>query len=373
MAPFAALSMALFIAFHTAGTNAAPPPSAECAYLNRYLGNSLLPSLLPSVGDTCVAAFNSVLLSGDTSAICIPECQSFYALYSQCATAKASVFATSYCGQFNNSPCSAVTSSDYALVSRVYSSCGGNSTYCAPSCAAAIAALETFSGCCRYSDLNGPKALCGQQPVAPCLTVLNNNPDPPSRECAYFNYYADVRVTSFTPSLNGVCRAAINNPSETDACNIPECQSLYDLASKCQGVSASYEFASKQCGRHGNQTCSYVLSNYTILSSVYTSCANSTHCSPSCLDAISALEQYGGCCFADVLNGPKALCGQQPMSHCPVIFSSTSPTSPSVNTTDAAVATLLSNDGSFATEPNMLITSLACAIVRMCMGIFLER
>lgn len=381
--PPLSLSIALLFVLHAVSISSAaspppPPASAECAYLNRYLGNSLLPSLLPSVGDTCVAAFNSVLLSGDTSAICIPECQSFYALYSRCATSKASVFATSYCGHVNNSQCRVVTSSDYALVSRVYSSCGGNFTYCAPSCAAAIAALEAFSGCCRYSDLNGPKALCGQDPVAPCQTILDSNVAPPSRECAYFNYYSDLRVSLFTPSLNEVCRAAMNNPSEAaDACNVPECQSLYDLASECQGVRASEEFASKQCGRHANRTCFDVLSNYTVLSTVYTSCANSTHCSPSCLDVISALELYGGCCFAGVLNGPKALCGQQPISYCSVLFNSTNPTSRvptsvpasvSVDSTDTDVSTsALSNGGPTATGPNVLLISLACAAVHACM------
>ncbi|KAL5489343.1 hypothetical protein EMCRGX_G018426 [Ephydatia muelleri] len=125
------------------------------------------------------------------------------------------------------------------------------------SCQVAISALEQSSGCCRYYVLNGPKVVCGQQPIAPCPNVLNSGSVvAPSSECAYLLEYG-IESTKFIPSLNPTC-----------------------------------------------------------LASLQTACSNSTYCSPSCLAAITAAEKHGGCCYAQYLNGPKALCGQQPIAPC---------------------------------------------------------
>eukprot|EP00731_Ephydatia_muelleri_P038607 Em0827g1a len=102
-----------------------------------------------------------------------------------------------------------------------------------------------------------PKWLCGQQPIAPCPNVLNSGSVvAPSSECAYLLEYG-IESTKFIPSLNPTC-----------------------------------------------------------LASLQTACSNSTYCSPSCLAAITAAEKHGGCCYAQYLNGPKALCGQQPIAPC---------------------------------------------------------
>lgn len=367
----------LLVSLHASGANAAtpPPPSAECAYLHRYLGYSLSPSLLPSVRTTCIEALNSLPSSGNVTAICTLDCRSLYDVYAQCAPERADSVATNYCGRFRDSPCSVLTSSDYDLVLRVYSSCsrgsdkgGGNSTYCSPSCASSIAALEEFSGCCRYDDLNGPKALCGQRPLAPCSTVLNDQriPSlaPSSRECAYYSSYSDVEVASFTPSIDPACRAAkVNYPtSGRNPCFVPECQSLYDMVARCQGLNAAATLASDDCGSHGNQTCASLLSNASMIPFLYKSCANSTHCSPTCLEAISVLERYGGCCFGDQLNGPKALCGQLPLSHCPTNFNIVN--SPSIASTVSSASpsdTFPGNGASLGTK--VLLTVLLTAVV----------
>ena len=78
------------------------------------------------------------------------------------------------------------------------------------------------------------------------------------------------------------------------------------------------------CGASNNRTCDhfrYSANNYDLISaflrsSVITICVDSTYCSPSCLAAITALEKYAGCCYANELNGPKVLCGQQPIPYC---------------------------------------------------------
>lgn len=75
--------------------------------------------------------------------------------------------------------------------------------------------------------------------------------------------------------------------------------------------------ASSYCGEFGSQNCTWLLltnSNGTLYS--LSACSNSTYCSPSCLAAITAAEKHGGCCYAQYLNGPKALCGQQPIAPC---------------------------------------------------------
>jgi hypothetical protein len=212
------------------------------------------------------------------------------------------------------------------LVDAVRSACS-NATYCSPSCVAAIAALQQNSGCCRYNELNGPKALCGQQLIAPCSTILNSGSAAPSSECAYFDRYFKFQVASFTPSVNAMCRAELGSTTNglREVCYVKECQSLYNLFAKCDGaVTADYYF-SYVCGKPLNnaQNCSSLSANdRTLVSAVDSSCTNSTYCTPSCLSAINALEQYGSCCYTGVLNGPKVLCGQQPISYCSTIFNS---------------------------------------------------
>ena len=310
----------LFILLTMGLSNAANIPTGECAYLTHYIlssDTSLLPSLVPSVSRKCVEAYNNIT----TSWICIAECQSLYSLLVQCGAPLQAASFSSYCGP--------VSLNDSDLVSAVKSACS-NATYCSPTCVVAIAALEQNSGCNQNMELNGPKVLCGQQPIAPCSTILNNGSvvAAPSSECAYFNYYLDVHVASFTPSLNEACRAAVLNAADREVhviCIVPECRSLYDLLVTCDGTVYADQ-ASLHCGRFNNQNCSSLFLNDTELrTDVRLSCANSTYCTPSCLAAVAALEQYGGCCYADVLNGPKVLCGQQPISYCPTIFNSAVP------------------------------------------------
>lgn len=150
-----------------------------CVPKSLHLAGSVPSSLVPSISSKCVDAYNSTFRSGNVNAICIAECQSLYMLYAQCAgTTHADIRATTYCGQVE----------DGVMVSAVQSACS-NATYCSPSCVTAIAALQLNSGCCRYSELNGPKVLCGQQPVAPCSTILNSGSvAAPSSKCAYLVY-----------------------------------------------------------------------------------------------------------------------------------------------------------------------------------------
>ena len=321
------LSTGLLLVLVTMGSNAVTTPTSQCAYLNGYFQNGpLLSSLVPSISSKCLTAYNSIVGTfGDTSAVCIAECQSLYTLYAQCAgTVQADALATRYCGKVNNTYCTNLQ--DDGLVSAVSSACS-NATYCSPSCVAAIAALQQNSGCCRYSELNGPKALCGQQLIAPCSTILNSGPAAPSSECAYFIKYRNYQVASFTPSLNAVCRALLVSTANglQGLCYIKECQSLYNFYATCfTAVFADSGFSSL-CGKPLNnaQNCSSLSANDdTLVSAVGSSCTNSTYCTPSCLSAINALEQYGSCCYAGVLNGPKVLCGQQPISDCSTIFNS---------------------------------------------------
>ena len=196
----------------TMGSNAVTTSTGQCAYLNRYFQNGpLLSSLVPSISSKCLTAYNSIFTSWNTSAACIAECQSLYTLSAQCAgTVQADAYAIDYCGKVNNTYCAGLQ--DDGLVSAVRSACS-NATYTAVlhvwrPC---IAALQQNSGCCRYSELNGPKALCGQLLIAPCSTILNSGSAAPSSECAYFIKYRDLQVASFTPSLNAVCRAVLEH------------------------------------------------------------------------------------------------------------------------------------------------------------------
>ena len=197
-----------------------------------------------------------------------------------------------------------------------------NGTYCSSSCSTAIAALEQYSGCCRH---NGPKALCGQPLIAPCSTVLNSGSvATPSRECAYVSSYRVLSaMASLTPSLDAKCRSILTTEGFGRNICIPECQSYFTFLATCYDfLSANYS-VSLLCGTFNNQEClDIIIRNSTLIDN----CNNSTYCSPSCVNAIAASEQYGGCCFAPYINGPKALCGQQPMSVCDTVVQPVQPT-----------------------------------------------
>ena len=117
---------------------------------------------------------------------------------------------------------------DSTLVNAIFTSCI-NGSYCSSSCQVAISALEQSSGCCRYYVLNGPKVVCGQQPIAPCPNVLNSGSVvAPSSECAYLLEYG-IESTKFIPSLNPTCLASL----QTGNYCIAECQSFCALYGKC--------------------------------------------------------------------------------------------------------------------------------------------
>ena len=82
-----------------------------------------------------------------------------------------------------------------------------------------------------------------------------------------------------------------------------ECQSLYNLYSRCIGQYYVDLFMSAYCGNYSNVPC-YLYENYTYLYDVYSLCNSSTLCSAPCRDATVALENYSGCCTSDTLNGP---------------------------------------------------------------------
>ena len=124
--------------------------------------------------------------------------------------------------------------------------------------------------------------------------------------------------TKFIPSLNPTCLASLI----TDYGCIAECQPLYALYGRClYGKTVDY-LASRYCGEFGSQNCKWLYGNSNGALESLSACSNSTNCSPSCLTAITAAEKYGGCCYAEYINGPKALCGQQPIAPCSTIVSS---------------------------------------------------
>ena len=301
-------------------------PTSQCAYFNYYYPNStLLPSLVPSMSSKCLAVINRP--DANPTTVCNTDCQSLYSVLSQCITPSvASNYASSTCGLFKSSSCSALTQNDpKGLQSAVQSECS-NATYCSPSCLAAIAALEQYSGCCSADKLNGPKALCGQQTIAPCSTVLNSGSvDAPTSECAYVQYYG-IKISNrlLRTYVNAECLKYMTSSGQY--C-IAECQSLFDLIGRCYGVQYSDNVASLECGKFNNRNCSDTGSNGTnLIREVQTACSNSTYCPSRCANAIAAAEQYGGCCFASDLNGPKVLCGQQSIAPCSTIVSSGSET-----------------------------------------------
>ena len=306
-------------------SSAVTAPSSQCAYFNYYFPyNPLLPSLVPSISSKCLAAYNP----DDRKAICIADCRSSYSVLSQCTSeANAAVYVAFPCGQFNGMSCSTLAQNDPNGLTGAVSSACSNYTYCSPSCLAAIAALERYSGCCSANDLNGPKVVCGQQPIAPCSTVLNSGSvTAPTSECAYLDYYNStqaIAVSNRLPSVNAECKKRFL-AADPDLC-ITECQSYFALFGKCKGVQNSDSMASYACGKFNNQKCSdlYNTANGTILTTqLETTCSNSTYCPPSCVNAIAAAERYGGCCYAEYINGRKVLCGQQPIAPCSTIVSS---------------------------------------------------
>lgn len=234
------------------GSNATTTPSSECSYLVTYRGSSqLLPSLVPSVSSQCVAEYNN----GSATQSC---CQTLYSVLSKCTSPNlAEAIVSSQCGQYAVNSCAGLQYNSN-LAGTVYSACD-NATYCSPSC----------------RNANGRKALCGQQPIAPCSTALNSGSVAvPSSECAYFRNYLDRESPSLTlsasllPSLNAVCRTTLANAGfESNTC-IPECQSLYALIASCHAYGGSFllgadYMAAFYCGKFNNQNCSSLYSNYT--------------------------------------------------------------------------------------------------------------
>lgn len=306
------------------GSNSVTSPSRQCDYLRYYLligYRDLLPSLVPSISSSCLERYKD----NHPRAYCVAECQSLYSALSQCtSSATADDYASNGCGRFNNSDCDALFMQDTNLYYSLKTACN-NGTYCSSSCSTAIAALEQFSGCCRHKVLNGPKALCGQPLIAPCSTVLNSGSvATPSRECAYLSSYRVLsEMASLTPSLDAKCRSILTTEGFGRNICIPECQSYFTFLATCYDfLSANYS-VSLLCGTFNNQEClDIIIRNSTLIDN----CDNSTYCSPSCVNAIAASEQYGGCCFAPFINGPKALCGQQPMSVCDTVVQPVQPT-----------------------------------------------
>ena len=305
------------------GSNSVTAPSRQCDYLRHYLlqGYPLLPSLVPSISFSCLERYNKT----NPRTYCVAECQSLYSAFSQCTSpATADDYASDTCGRFNNSDCSALFIQDRDLYYALRKACN-NGSYCSPSCVAAIAALEQFSGCCRHKVLNGPKALCGQPLIAPCSTVLNSGSvATPSRECAYVSSYRVLsEMASLTPSLDAKCRSILTTEGFGRNACIPECQPVFTFLATCYDFLSINYSASLLCGTFNNQECSdIIIRNFTLLEN----CRNSTYCLPSCVNAIAASEQYGGCCFAQFFNGPKALCGQQPISVCDTVVQPVQPT-----------------------------------------------
>ena len=320
-----AISVLIVLLLVVVGIDAVTTPTSQCAYFNYYnkypySKSPLLPSLIPSISSKCLAAFSSA----DSTAICIADCQASYSAYSQCRSEigfTVAAYASSPCGQFKSSSCSTLTQNNlnYGLQSAVYLQCS-NETYCSPNCSAAIAALEQYSGCCSADELNGPKVLCGQQTIAPCSTVLNSGSvAAPTSECAYFLYYG-LGDLSRLPSVNAEC---IKRVTSSGQYCIAECQSLFALYERCTSVQYSDYVASLLCGEFNNRNCSYTLKIGTnLIKEVRTACSDSTYCPSSCVNAIAAAERYGGCCFAHIVNGPKVLCGQQPVAPCSTMVSS---------------------------------------------------
>ena len=314
-----AISVLIVLLLVVMGSDAVTTPTSQCAYFKYYYPDyPLLPSRVPSISSKCLAVINN---PNNPKGVCTSDCQSLYSVLSQCDNPYgAARYAASKCGVFKSSFCSTLTQNDLNDLQYAVESKCSDENYCSPSCSAAIAALEQYSGCCSANYLNGPKVLCGQQTIAPCSTVLNSGSvASPTSECAYALYYG-LGDLSRLPSVNAECIKRVT--SSRQYC-IAECQSLFALYGRCTSVQLSDYLASIRCGEFNDRNCSDALNNgANLIEEVGTACSNPTYCASSCVNAIAAAEQYGGCCFAHILNGPKVLCGQQPVAPCSTIVSS---------------------------------------------------
>ena len=341
-----AASSVLIVLLLVVGSDAVTTPTSQCSYLTTYYqdGKPLVPSLVPSISSGCLAAYNS----GNRANICIAECQSWYSVLTQCMSPDiAGVVAASRCGQFNKTSCDTLAQNKFnGLSDAVSTACGANYTYCSPNCSAAIAALEQYSGCCSADELNGPKLVCGQQPIAPCSTLLSGSTPAPTSDCVYLvKYGLKAAALNGLASVNAECtkRLAIEGDINPASACIAECRSLFVLFETCVGTLNSNAQAGYMCGKFNNKNCSDLesLTNpewVRLLTGWQLACSNSTYCTNSCVNAIAAMEQYGGCCFSYFLNGPKALCGQQPVAPCTTIVSSDQlPVAPSSSSGSAAI------------------------------------
>ena len=158
----------------------------------------------------------------------------------------------------------------------------------------------------------------------------------PTAECAYLTaYFGHTLLPSLTPSIRNECISALNaaiiSRNVSGAC-IPQCQSLHTLYAQCVSSSDADSVASGFCGKAADkmQRCSTLSANDTsLVTAVQTTCKNSTFCTSSCIASITALEQASGCCRHDVLNGPKALCGQRTIAPCSTVLNNNSSPAPS--------------------------------------------
>ena len=170
--------IALVLISDGGGAATVTPANSECEYfVYNFPDWPLLATFVPSVDGTCLEAYNdfsnSNFLDGEVPSWCMAQCQSLFDLYSRCiGEYYADIIMSAYCGYYNNVPC--YNYQNYTYLYNVYSLCD-SSTSCSASCRNATEALERYSGCCTSDSLNGPKVLCGEQPVAPCSTMVNGD------------------------------------------------------------------------------------------------------------------------------------------------------------------------------------------------------
>lgn len=141
----------------------------------------------------------------------------------------------------------------------------------------------------------------------------------PSSECAYLGYNfirGSSRLPSLLPSVSSDCLAAYNRGNPSEYCT-SECRSLHSLHSRCTSSQKADVLISYKCGEYQNRNCIALNSLfYSLVHSVYSTCNDTSRCSSACEASIAALEERTGCCSSDVLNGPKAACGQRLVAPC---------------------------------------------------------
>ena len=134
-------------------------------------------------------------------------------------------------------------------------------------------------------------------------------------ECAYLQYNfirSTSRLPSLLPSVSGACLTG----NRGDYCNAA-CQSLHSLYSQCASSGKADVLLSYRCGEYQDLNCIALHSlSYEYVDAVRSACNDASRCSPACEKSVSVLEAYTGCCSADILNGPKVLCGQRPIAPC---------------------------------------------------------